>query len=111
MAPDGTPGPPPLAFIRSAAAPLLRTPHIIGGTIVEPRVSVVFRGNHSVITLERSAQAGARERVYELESRSRVAWHAKCLLEIVLPLRQTTMPNGSRSVVPFSVEPSETVGN
>ena len=38
-------------------------------------------------------------------------WRAKCLLEIVLPLRQTTMANGSTSVVPFSVEPYETVGN
>ena len=75
---------------------------------VEPRVSVGFCGNHSVITLERSvrgreylqsdyqgSRAGTRGATRDLESectssRADHEWHAKCLLEIVLPLGQTT---------------------
>ena len=37
-------------------------------------------------------------------SRADHEWRSKCLLEIVLPLRKTTMTSGSMSVVSFSVE-------
>ena len=39
--------------------------HILCTSIVEPRVSVVFRGNHSVITLERSVRESGHTGCYE----------------------------------------------